>query len=70
MTKPQITIAIGGPSGSGKSTLAEYIAADLSIRHGVKVVLRDDGGRVPNPTSAQHLPNYFDADVTINVEQK
>lgn len=69
MTKPKITITIDGPTGAGKTTLAQYIGANLRHLHGVAVELRDDGGYVEALTQTE-LPNHFDADVTIIVEQK
>jgi uridine kinase len=69
MPKPKITITIDGPTGAGKTTLAQYIGANLRHQHGVKVVLHDDGNYAEALTQTD-LPNHFDADVTINVEQK
>jgi adenylate kinase family enzyme len=69
--KREITITIDGPAGAGKTTLARYLATDLKIRHGVQVKLIDDGNRpVSVPDVHETLENYFDANVTIIVEQK
>jgi len=70
MKKPQITITIDGPAGAGKSTLAQYIGTNLKFCHGVVVMLNDDGGHAALAPHHDDLPNHFDADVTINVEQK
>jgi uridine kinase len=69
MTKPQITIHIGGPAGAGKTTLAHYLTLHLRNLHGVKVTLKDGEHVEPWPSMVE-LPEYFDADVTIHVEQK
>ena len=66
----KITIHIDGPAGHGKTTLARYIATDLAVRHGVKVTYNDDGRQQQVPAVHETLPNYFDAEVTINVEQR
>jgi adenylate kinase family enzyme len=70
MSKPKITITIDGAAGAGKSTLAQHLANYLNHMHGVKVRLKDDGGWQSLNSDFVELPNYFDADVTINVEQK
>lgn len=70
MTKPKITITIDGATGAGKTTLAHYLAWHLQTLHGVPVKIIDDGRtQIPSSDYAE-LPNYFDAEVTINVEQK
>lgn len=68
--KPQITITIDGRAGAGKSTLAQHLANYLSVQHGVKVRLRDELNNGQLDPFYANLPEYFDADVTINVEQK
>lgn len=69
MTKPQIIITIDGQAGAGKTTLAHYLALHLQHVHGVKVYLKDGEHVKPWPSLAE-LPDHFDADVIINVEQK
>lgn len=65
----QITITIDGPQGSGKSTVARYLASVLA-QNGVPTRLSDNGQTVPFADKWEVLPDHFDADVTINVEQK
>lgn len=66
--KKQITITIDGPQGAGKSTLAHYLVSALT-QNGVSTRLNDGtAGRLLSKWEA--LPEHFDADVTINVEQK
>ena len=69
MNKRQITITVDGAAGHGKTTLAHYLTLHLQGLHGLKVTLHDGEHVKPFPGLAE-LPDYFDADVSINVEQK